>query len=276
MDLLPEKFTRLRRILTELDSVLVAFSAGVDSTLLLRVAHDVLAERVVAVTIASPLHPPFELQEAERLAAELGVTHLTISVNEFDIPGFAANGPDRCYLCKKELFRRCLDMAAQWGLAAVIDGSNADDLQDYRPGRRALSELAVRSPLLEAGLGKEEIRTLSRKLGLSTWNKQPFACLASRVPYGTPLTIAGLAQIGRCEEFLRQEGFDTYRVRMEGETARIETAVADLPRFLEPAFRQALVAVFKEAGFTAVSLDLEGYRTGTMNRGVAPIGTDWT
>ncbi len=274
MELLPEKYALLRRSLAELGSVLVAFSAGVDSTLLLRVSRDVLAERAMAVTIASPLHPPSELQEAQRLAAELGVTHLVIPVNEFAIPGFAANGPDRCYLCKKELLRRCLDKAAEMGLAAVVDGSNTDDLHDFRPGRRALAELAVRSPLLEAGLGKEEIRTLSRELGLPTWNKQPFACLASRFPYGTELTVERLQRIGSCEEFLRLSGLRSYRVRFHHETARIETSEAELSRFLEPDLRKSLVTFFKAAGFTHIALDLEGYRTGTMNHGVEAVGGD--
>ena len=265
MDQLHEKYERLQAILREMGSVLVAFSGGVDSTFLLRVAHDLLGEGAVALTATSPTYPQGEFREAQELAGSIGARQIVVDSNELEIPGFSANPRDRCYHCKKELFQLCLERAAALGLACVADGSNQDDLGDYRPGRRAVAELGVRSPLLEAGLTKAEIRELSRELGLPTWEKQAFACLSSRFPYGTEITADRLAMVERCEESLKARGFRVYRVRYHGDTARIELDPAELPRLLQPELRSEIVGEFKRAGFKYVALDLEGYRTGSMN-----------
>lgn len=263
---LEEKYAKLTSIVRETGSAVVAFSGGVDSTFLLRVACDVLGpDRVVAFTATSPTYPQSEFEESRTLAAAMGVRQIVAESNELEIPGFAQNDRRRCYHCKSELFSLCRDKAVELGFQNVLDGSNADDLKDYRPGREAACELAVRSPLLEAGLTKDDIRELSRRLGLATWDKQPFACLSSRFPYGTEITPERLAQVDRCEAFLRKSGFRNYRVRYHGETARIEVDPAEIPRFLQPDLRRSVVEEFKGAGFTYVALDLQGYRTGSMN-----------
>ncbi|MDO3378919.1 ATP-dependent sacrificial sulfur transferase LarE [Geoalkalibacter halelectricus] len=263
---LNEKYTRLKDILADCGSALIAFSGGVDSTFLLRVARDMLGpDKVIALTATSPTYPRHEFELSCRLAREFGVSQIVVESNELDIEGFSQNPPDRCYHCKRELFSLCRDKARDLGFHVIFDGSNSDDLQDYRPGRRAGEELQVRSPLVEAGLSKDDIRALSRDLGLETWDKQPFACLSSRFPYGVEITAERLEQVDRCETYLRENGFRTYRVRFHGEVARIELAPEELPRLLEPTLRQALVAEFKQAGFTYVALDLQGYRSGSMN-----------
>ncbi len=261
-----EKMSFLRNLLHDMEQVVVAFSGGVDSTFLLKVAADCLGSaNVIALTATSPTYPEYEFQQACQLAREIGVEQIVIESNELEIPGFADNPPLRCYHCKHELFSLCLEQAAKRGIKTVLDGSNLDDLGDYRPGRHAVEELKVRSPLLEAGLSKADIRALSQELGLRTWNKQAFACLSSRFPYGTRITAERLRQIDRCEGFLRENGFNNYRVRFHDEIARIEVAAGEIDRLLDQDLRERLVAEFKDAGFTFVTLDLQGYRTGSMN-----------
>jgi len=260
-----EKLEKLQAVLRGYGSVMVAFSGGVDSTFLLKVAVDTLGERAVAFTEASPLHHSWELTGASELASQLGVRHIIHRSDDLGNPEFAANPPDRCYLCKKEIFSGALQIAAEQGLARVVDGSNVDDLQEYRPGRRALEELQIKSPLLEAGLGKADIRALSQKLGLPTWNRQSLACLASRFPYWTTITTERLKQVESCETFLRNEGFSTFRVRYHGDSARIEVAVADLGRLAVSPLREKVVTYFKTAGFTYVTVDLQGFRSGSMD-----------
>ena len=269
---LEQKEQSLAELLAGFGSALVAFSGGVDSTFLLWSACRTLgAGRVAALTATSPTYPAFEFAESQALARQIGVRQLVVESNELDIPGFAENPPRRCYHCKHELFALCVARARELGLAAVLDGANHDDLADFRPGREAARELGVRSPLLEIGLTKDEIRELSRRAGLPTAAKQPFACLASRFPYGTTITAERLQQVDACEAFLREHGFSTFRVRYHGDTARIEVALAELPHLLEPELRRALVAVCKAAGFTYVTLDLEGYRSGSMNAGLTDL-----
>ncbi len=267
---LEKKYALLKDNLAELGSAVIAFSGGVDSTFLLLTARDVLgADKIIALTATSPTYPSHEFNESVRLAKQLGVNQVVVDSNELEIPGFADNPPQRCYHCKKELFDICLGKAKDLGYREVLDGSNLDDLDDYRPGRQAATELKVRSPLLEAELTKDDIRELSRKNGLSTADKQPFACLASRFPYGTRITAERLQQIDRCESFMREKGFHTFRVRYHGETARIEVALDEIPRIIDDNMRNELLSEFKAAGFTYIALDLQGYRTGSMNEGSA-------
>ncbi|HZD39700.1 MAG TPA: ATP-dependent sacrificial sulfur transferase LarE [Terriglobales bacterium] len=258
-------FERLRAIIEATGGALVAFSAGVDSTFLLKVAHEVLGERAVAFTAASPTAPPGELDSAKQIARAFGCRHIVVDSHELSNPSFARNPANRCFFCKDEIYRICRSQADELGLAVVFDGTNLDDLKDHRPGLQSAALWKVRHPLVEAEMTKEDIRRYSRSLGLPTWDKPSSPCLSSRFPYGTEITLERLQQIAACEVFLRQLHFREFRVRYHGNLARIELAQEEMKRFFDPGVRQAVVEKFKEAGFSYVSLDLQGYRTGSMN-----------
>jgi len=264
------KWETLKGILLSLNSVLVAYSGGVDSTLLLKAARDTLGEKAWAVTVKSKVHPQREVEEALQVARGMGVEPLVVELSVLDHPAFVANPPERCYHCKSLIFARLKEIAREQGLAWVVEGSNRDDLGDYRPGRHALEELGVRSPLLEAGLTKAEIRSLSRYLGLPTWDRPSLACLASRFPYGTALDAAALKQVEQAEAFLGELGFGQRRVRHHGDVARLEIEAEDWPTLLEN--RQRIVARLHELGYTYVAVDLAGYRTGSMNEALEGQG----
>jgi uncharacterized protein len=247
--------------------VVVAYSGGTDSTLLLKVAHDELGENAMAVTAVSPSTSSDELESATSMAREMGAQHVVIATDELDNPNYVANSPERCYHCKHLRFDRLLELAREKGFTHVADGSNTDDLGDHRPGMRASRELGVRSPLIEAGLAKADIRALSRHLGLSTWSKPSAACLASRIPYGTPITPERLKQIDEAEQFLHGLGISQVRVRLHGDVARIEVEPDCLPLLLDN--RSAIVRQLRGLGFSYVTADLEGYRAGSMNETLA-------
>jgi uncharacterized protein len=262
--LLQDKTDRLRTILADMGGCVIGFSGGVDSTLLFAVATEVLGNRALAVTATSKTYPERELNEARELAERIGGRHLVIVSEELDIPEFRDNPRNRCYYCKKELFGKLRAIADQEGVGYVLDGTNIDDAGDYRPGRTAAEELRVRSPLEEAGFTKQDIRDLSRNLGLQTWDKPAFACLSSRFPYGTAITPERVGQVGLAEESLRGLGFRTLRVRYHGSVARIELGELEFER-ATGILRNDVIRLVKEAGFTYVALDLQGYRTGAMN-----------
>ena len=258
-----DKLERLETLLAPLRKVVLAFSGGVDSTFLLAVLKKDPKRKVIAVTALSPTHPQQEQEAARGLARRFSAEHREITGDEIHLEGFRTNPPDRCYHCKKHLFSKIDEIRGQEDCEVVLDGSNVDDLSDFRPGMRALGELGVRSPLQEAGLGKAEIRALSEEMGLPTWNKPSLACLASRIPYGTEITEEALTRIDRCESFLLERVQGSVRVRYHGNLARIEVASPAFPELLT--HREAIVGFFKQQGFAYVTLDLQGYRTGSMN-----------
>jgi uncharacterized protein len=269
------KLAALRGALRRMERALVAFSGGVDSSFLLHVAVDELGEQVVALTTRSPTAPEEDEAIALALAETLGVRHVVIDANELEIPGYAENPVNRCYLCKGGLYDICRAEAAALGIAHVVDGVNLDDLGDYRPGLKAADEQGVRHPLAEAGLTKTEIRALSRRLGLSTADKPSSPCLSSRFPYGTRITPDGLRKVAGAEQVLRRLGFPECRVRNHDPVARIEVPAAVLPRLVEPAVRAVLVREMQALGFAYVTVDLQGFRSGSLNEtlGGAPAAT---
>ena len=261
-----DKYERLKSYFKDLGSVAIAFSSGVDSTFLLYTAHDVLKEKCFAVTARSCSFPKRELNEATEFCKKMGIRHIVVESEELSIEGFSSNPPNRCYLCKKELFEKIFEIARDEGIAYVAEGSNLDDDGDYRPGLMAVKELGAKSPLREEGFTKQEIRIMSSHLGLPTASKPSFACLASRFPYGEIINEKKLMMVDKAEQLLFDLGFEQFRVRIHGENvARIELLSKDFERMLDETLRLNIYERFKEYGFTYVSLDLKGYRTGSMN-----------
>jgi len=261
---LDKHLDRLKNILRDLGSVLVAFSGGVDSSFLLHLAHEVLGDRAKAITFVSPFLSRQELDRAARFCEERGIKHILLEINPLAIDEIRVNQPDRCYHCKKRVFSQGLAEAQKMSIPHLVEGTQLSDASDHRPGHRALVELDIRSPLSEAGLSKDQVRMLSKKLGLSSWNLPPMACLASRIPYGIPLDLESLARVESAEQFLFDEGFDLVRVRDHHGTARIELSAEEIARLSDKGLRDRLVARFRSLGYLAVTLDLEGYRTGRL------------
>jgi pyridinium-3,5-biscarboxylic acid mononucleotide sulfurtransferase len=263
------KYQKLKNILKEMRNVMVAFSGGTDSTLLLKAAKDVLGDDLLSVTAVSETSPRAERADAVHLAGMLGVAHILVESKEMDIPEFVNNTPDRCYICKKQRYSEMLKIAEEKGFAYLADGENDDDREDYRPGTRAAQELGVRSPLRESGLTKPDIRMISKELNLPTWNKAASPCLASRIPYNSPITPEKLRQTDAGEIFLREIGMDPQlRVRHYGDTVRIELKAEDIAKLADDTLRIQLINYFKSIGFDFVTLDLEGYARGSLNKSI--------
>jgi uncharacterized protein len=264
--MLQEKYQQLQTIFREMDRTLIAYSGGVDSALIAKVAYDILGDRVLAITAISPSLLPEELVEAEEQAETMGIAHEIVETQEMENPNYTSNPINRCYFCKSELHDTLKPLALERGYPYVVDGVNADDLRDYRPGIQAAKERGVRSPLAEVGFSKLEVRELSKQLGLSWWDKPAQPCLSSRFPYGEEITLSKLQRVGRAEIYLRKLGYRNLRVRSEGETARIELPPEKIQEFVVNTKLSEVVKAFQDYGFSYVTLDLEGYRSGKLNQ----------
>ena len=260
------KLAELKSLFRGMEQALVAYSGGVDSTLVAKIARDVLGDRALAITAVSPSLLPEELIDAQTQAAQIGIKHELIETHEMDNPDYTSNPVNRCYFCKSELHDTLKPLALKRGYPYVVDGVNADDLQDYRPGIQAAKERGARSPLAEVGVSKAEVREISRSLGLAWWDKPAQPCLSSRFPYGEAITVTKLQRVGRAEIYLRQLGYDNLRVRSQGDTAKIELPASDITQFVQQVNLPELVKTFQDLGFIYVTLDLEGYRSGKLNR----------
>lgn len=265
-----QKLEKLQSLFDEMERALIAYSGGIDSTLVAKIAHDVLGDRALAVTAISPSLLPEDLEEARIQAAEMGIRHQEINTHEMENPNYTSNPVNRCYFCKSELHDTLKPLALQWGYPYIVDGVNADDLRDYRPGIQAAKERGVRSPLAEVGVSKAEVRELSKLLNLSGWNKPAQPCLSSRFPYGEEITVSKLQRVGRAEVYLRKLGWQNLRVRSEKDTARIELPPDKIKEFVMTTDLSQIVKTFRELGFIYVTLDLEGYRSGKLNQVLTP------
>jgi uncharacterized protein len=260
-----EKLASLQRELAALEKVLIAFSAGVDSTLLLKVAQQVLGKNIAAVTVELEAFPEVELESAVEFCKQQGIKHYILTCNELEIAEYRQNPPERCYICKKYIFSQIKDAAAKLGFQHIAEGSNLDDLQDYRPGIRALEELGIHSPFVKAGLTKADVRALAKDLGLAVWDKPSMACLASRFPYGEEITKEKLTMVNKAERILAELGFKQFRVRYHGDIARIEILKEEQLKILEAEVADYIYRAFAELGFSYTTLDLKGYRSGSLN-----------
>ncbi len=266
MPMLLQKLAQLTALFAEMETALIAYSGGIDSTLVAKIAYDALGDRAIAVTAESPSLLPEDLEDARIQATEMGIAHKIVQTHEMDNPNYSSNPVNRCYFCKSELHDTLKPMAIAWGYPYVIDGVNADDLHDYRPGIQAAKERGARSPLAEVGVTKAEVRELSKHLGLPWWDKPSQPCLSSRFPYGEEITVAKLQRVGRSEVYLRKLGWQNLRVRSEGDTARIEVLPDQVKEFVIKTDLPKLVSALQSYGFLYVTLDLEGYRSGKLNQ----------